>query len=190
MLQPAGARSDPDALAADVAERYLPRLRMFALRRVGVLADAEDAAQETLRRVLVALREGRVLDLQALPAYVFETARHVCAHHARRNQRTERAHAGLSDVVAANSPERDPLSTLITAERVLAVREALATLAPDDRELLRLTYVEGLSADLIAERLGLSAGNVRVRRHRVQKELARRLRVTGGSDRALQGEAS
>jgi RNA polymerase sigma-70 factor (ECF subfamily) len=189
MPQSTGARSDPDTLAADVAERYLPRLRMFALRRLRVLADADDAAQETLRRILVALRERRVLDLQALPAYVFETARHVCAHHARRSQRTQRAHASLSDLVAANSPEGDPLSILISAERVQAVREALAVLAPEDRELLRLTYAEGLSADLIAERLGLSAGNVRVRRHRVQKELARRLRVTESPHRAPAGEA-
>ena len=190
MLQPAGGRSDPDTLAAEIAERYLPRLRMFALRRVGVLADAEDAAQETLRRVLVALREGRVIDLQALPAYVFETARHVCAHQARHHHRTERAHAGLSDLVAAHSPERDPLSTRISAERVQAVREALATLTPDDRELLRLTYVEGLSAELIAGRLGLTAVNVRVRRHRLQRDLAGRLRVTESSVRAPEGEAS
>jgi RNA polymerase sigma-70 factor (ECF subfamily) len=162
---------------------------MFALRRLRVLADADDAAQETLCRILVALREGRVLDLEALPGYVFETARHVCAHQARRHQRTERAHAGLTDIVAANSPEPDPLSTLISAERVEAVREALATLPPEDRELLRLTYVEGLTGELIAERLGLSAGNVRVRRHRVQKELARRLRVTESPHRAPAGEA-
>jgi RNA polymerase sigma-70 factor (ECF subfamily) len=172
-----------------VAERYLPRLRMFALRRLGVLADAEDAAQETLRRVLVALREGRVLDLDALPAYVFETARHLCAHHARHHQRTERAHASLGEITAASAPAYDPLSVLISAERQQAVRDALTTLPSADRELLRLTYVEGLSAERIAERLGLTAVNVRVRRHRVQKELARRLRVTGTPDRAPEGGA-
>jgi RNA polymerase sigma factor (sigma-70 family) len=180
--------SDPDALAADIADRYLPRLRMFAMRRLRVLADAEDVAQETLRRVLVALREGRILDLQALPAYIFETARHVCSHHVRREQRTERAYAALTDVTAAPS-EDDPLAALISAERREALRDAITGLAPADRELLYLTYVEGLTAHAIAGRLGLSAVNVRVRRHRLQKQLGRELRVTNAARRALDGEA-
>ena len=104
-------------------------------------------AQETLHQVLVALRDGRVLDMQALPAYIFETARHICARQIRQHQRTDRAHAGLADVSAAKVPQHDPLSALISHERVRAVRAALAELLPDDRELLRLTYGEGRSAE-------------------------------------------
>ena len=76
----------------------------------------------------------------------------------------------------------DKLNTLIAGT-------ALAELSPDDRELLRLTYGEGRSADEIAERLQISAVNVRVRRHRLQRELARRLAVTESVPRAPKGEA-
>jgi len=169
---------DADSLAADVTERYLSQLRVFALRRLREVAAAEDAAQETLRRVLVALREGRVLDLQALPAYVFETARHVCAHHVRRERRSERVHATSHEIRSSSTSHEDPLTALISSERARELRAVLAQLAPQDRELLRLTYVEGLSAELIAARLALTPGNVRVRRHRLQRDLARRLRVT------------
>jgi RNA polymerase sigma-70 factor (ECF subfamily) len=189
MAEPSDARADADALAADIAERYLPRLRMFALRRLRVLAEAEDAAQETLRRVLIALREGRVTDIQALPAYVFETARHICAHHIRHVQRTERAHSRLADTDPVPSSTADPLSTLISSERLRQVRAALAELAPADRELLRLTYVEGLTAEAIAARLALTTVNVRVRRHRLQKQLARTLGVTPAARRAPESEA-
>ena len=43
-------------------------------------AEAEDVAQETLRRVLAALEAGRVANLEALPGFVFQTARHLCLH--------------------------------------------------------------------------------------------------------------
>ncbi len=189
MTQREGAVGDAEKFAATLTERYARQLRMFALRRLGVLAEAEDVAQETLHQVLVALREGRVLDMQALPAYIFETARHICARQIRQHQRTDRAHAGLADVSAAKVPQHDPLSALISHERVRAVRAALAELSPDDRELLRLTYGEGRSADEIAERLQISAVNVRVRRHRLQKELARRIVVTESVPKAPKGEA-
>src|SRR5262249_169355 len=118
MAERSDAPADTDALAADIATRYFSRLRMFALRRLRVVDEAEDAAQETLQRVLVALREGRVLDMQALSAYVFETARHVCAHRVRHWERTERAFARLADVDAPASSTADPLSALITEERL------------------------------------------------------------------------
>jgi RNA polymerase sigma-70 factor (ECF subfamily) len=180
---------DADSLAADIAERYLPQLRVFARRRLRDTEAADDAAQETLRRVLVALREGRVLDLQALPSYVFETARHVCAHHVRRERQSEHVQGAIHEIRSAASVLEDPLTALISAERVRELRAVLSELAPQDRELLRLTYVEGLSADAIAVRVGLTPVNVRVRRHRLQKDLARRLRVTAPPSAAPDREA-
>ena len=167
---------------ASLAEHYLPRLRVFTTRRLGEVAAGEDAAQETLRRVFIALREKSVRDLQALPAYIFEVARHVCFHHVRAERRAAQFQAPLSDVEDPRTHDADPLSALISSERVQLLRTALATLPQEDRELLRLTYVKGLTAEQIGERLGLSAGNVRVRRHRAKKML--KASVTSGSSGA------
>jgi RNA polymerase sigma-70 factor (ECF subfamily) len=153
---------DEDALVA----HYLPRLRLFALRRLRDVSHAEDAAQETLRRALVALRERRVRDLQALPAYIYEIARHVCAEMLRNRERLPSAEP--SEVIeGVHAPNVDPLSALITSERLGLVRKAIAGLSSEDRELLRLTYEEELSSEEIGRRLGLSPVNVRVRRHRL-----------------------
>jgi len=160
----------PTVDEAALAAHYLPRLRLFATRRLGDVSHGEDAAQESVRRVLVALRERRVRDLQALPAYVFEVARHVCAEQLRVRQRNPQA--DLADVIErVPSGQPDPLSGLISEERLDLVRRALADLPADDRELLRLTYEEELSSEQIGARLGLSAVNVRVRRHRIQSAL-------------------
>jgi RNA polymerase sigma-70 factor (ECF subfamily) len=52
------------------------------------------------------------------------------------------------------------------------VRKALAQLSPDDRELLRLVYYEETESDVLAQRLGVTPGALRVRKHRVLARLA------------------
>lgn len=190
MPQPSGglpvdSQFNPDLVAADIAKRYLFSLKVFAAKRLGDGVAAEDAAQETLRRVMEALREGRIRDLQALPSYTFETARHVCQQVLRERHRTLESIAPATDVDSVPSGDEDPLAALVSAERANEVRRALAALEPADRELIRMSYVDGDSAEAIAARLGLTAVNVRVRRHRILRRLATSLRVTFAAESGL-----
>ena len=177
MSDPSGSAIDWDLLA-DIVTRYHHRLRLFAMRRLGDPAAAEDVAQETLRRVLEALKQGRVRDLQALPSYTFETARHVCQHLLRDRERVERSHAPLDSLEGAAAETPGPLTTLLTREREAHIRHAVSELDEKDRALIWMSFVEGLSAEAIAERLGLTAVNVRVRRHRILRRIGARLGVT------------
>ena len=61
---------------------------------------------------------------------------------------------------------------LIEEGRREEVREALEKLGRDDRELLRLLYVEALPTSVIAERLCIDPGTLRVRKHRALKRLS------------------
>jgi RNA polymerase sigma-70 factor (ECF subfamily) len=65
-----------------------------------------------------------------------------------------------------------PLASLIGDERRTAVRKALTQLGPDDRELLRMVYYEEIETSVLAGRLGLTPGALRVRKHRVLARLA------------------
>jgi RNA polymerase sigma-70 factor (ECF subfamily) len=141
------------------------------MRRLGDAALAEDVAQETLRRVVDALRQDRVRDPAALPAFVFETARHVCQHHARSAGREARALARLRQGSPDEGRWPDALGALISAERRFAVRQALARLTTPERQLLSGFYYEQLAAEELAGRLGITAGAVRVRKHRALKRL-------------------
>lgn len=159
---------------AELVRRYWDRVRLFALRRTGDAAAAEDVAQETLRRVLDALRADRIVDLGALPGFVFQTARHVCLHHARSAAREGRALARLKEMPdLPHGP--DALGGLVSAERAAAVRDALTEIPEDDRALLHAIYYEQLESDEVAARLGVSAGALRVRKHRALKRLADRM---------------
>ena len=169
-------------------ERFRDRLRLFAARRLRDWAEAEDVAQEALRRALQAMRSGKIANPAALPAFLFQTAVHICLHRGRSAGRETKALQRLAfDGPATATDPTDPLQTLISAERREAVRRALAQLDAGDRELLSLTYVETLEAAEIGLRLNLSAGNVRVRRHRALRRLAELLGVTPEADRGHRG---
>ena len=72
----------------------------------------------------------------------------------------------------AHNPEPHPLTTLIGDEQRTAVREALNRLVPEDRDLLRMMYYEEMDTGVLAQSLGVTAGALRVRKHRVLARLA------------------
>ncbi|HKD17235.1 MAG TPA: sigma-70 family RNA polymerase sigma factor [Thermoanaerobaculia bacterium] len=176
----AGSKDEPtpsttDLGASDLAQ-FRERLTLFAARRTRNWAEAEDIAQETLKRGLEALQSNKLRDPAALPAFLFATARHVCQQRDRSAGRAERALTRLG--ASVDGPTDDSLESLIVRERVARVRAMLEKLDSGDREVLSLTYSRGLRADEIARRLDTTAGNVRVRRHRALKRLAELLGVT------------
>lgn len=170
-----GASRDPTGAFSgsedELAERFSMRLRFFAARRLGNVTAAEDVAQETLRRVLIAMREHRIADLAALPGFVFETARHICQHLQRTAGREERAMERLR-LDGPDSHRGDALAALVSAERRATVQQALALLDPADRELLHLTYWQQLATEALARHFDTTPGAVRVRKHRALRRLA------------------
>lgn len=169
--------TDPDRLTEWLAEHYLERVRLFAMRRLRDAATAEDVVQDTLTTVLEALRAGRVREPAAIAGFAFETARNLCMHRGRSHGREENALGRLT--ISPATPEPDALTGMIKEERRRAVRAALDKLADEDRRLLLMTYSDSRENDDIAGELGVSAGAVRVRRHRALKRLADLL---GGND--------
>ena len=165
-------------------ESYRVRLQVFAGRRVHDWTAAEDIAQETLKRGLEALRAGRIRNPDALGGYLFQTALRLCMHRGRSAGRERKAMQRFGSTEPA-SAEDGALSHLISAEERSSLRGALGALPPDDRSLLELTYRDELDSAEIGRRLGLTAGNVCVRRHRAIRKLAQLLGVRKASDRDL-----
>lgn len=180
----------PPALATPESEltaRFWDRIRLFAARRVNDAAAAEDIAQETMRRVIEALRSGRVQNAGAIAGFVFQTAKHVCMHAHRSAGREARAMRRLHDPSDPDAVHPDPLARLVSEERRTRVRAALQTLSRDDRDLLRALYFEQVDTTELAERLGLATGALRVRKHRAVQRLAAALGA-GQTDETLSSE--
>lgn len=141
-------------------------VRLMALRALGDLDAADEVAQETLVRALVALRD---LTPDRVGAYVAGIARHVIADVSRARQRIVSLEVTPADSLRASAP--DPLEVLCSTSEHHRVRQALALLAAEDRELLRLCFFEGQSPTEIAERTGVPAERIRQRKHRALARL-------------------
>lgn len=163
---PGGDGEEEDALA----EEFRERVRLFACRWVGA-TDCEDVAQETLRRVIGALRGGRIRNRTQPTAFIFQTARHVCMElrrsHARETRTLERLEReGIPAPVLNPYPLRGAVS-----DRIDLTTLAMRHLSLEDQHLLRLFYVDGWGTDKVAGELGLSAATTRVRKHRALSRL-------------------
>lgn len=152
--------------------RFHARLLILGMRRLGNRADAEDMAQDALQRVTKALDERRLRDLGALPAFVYQTALHVCQQALRKRYRERRALEGYAQSSLEENGVAHALTDLIDEERRRVVRSALQTLGLDDRELLEQLYTRDTDPEQLAERLGISAGALRVRKHRALQRLS------------------
>lgn len=138
----------------------------MALHALGDADRARDVAQETMTRVLDALERGRVRDPSKLAAFARGVAHNVIADVHRVRSREAALGDDLPDSRAAH-----PLDTIVSHEDNSAIQSALEHLSADDRELLRLVFVDGLTPGEIAERLREPAERVRKRKSRAIERL-------------------
>jgi RNA polymerase sigma factor (sigma-70 family) len=153
----------------------LPRLRRFARSLTGNRQDGDDLMQNTVER---ALQRGWPNGVEPL-AWLFK----VC-----KNLWIDELRSRAVRVKAAQTRELDEEPTVsgedvVHAELGLrAVERALAALAPEQRAVLTLVAVEGLSYREAAEVLDTPIGTVMSRLARARAALAERLGAGGGGN--------
>jgi RNA polymerase sigma-70 factor (ECF subfamily) len=144
-------------------------VRLCCVREAGRVlrrpSEAEDAAQEALLRAWV--HRARCLDAQRPLPWVARIARNEALRwHAREVRRQESAlDEDAQDAVAGDVESADAAASRVDVER------AVATLPRVDRELVRLRYVEDLTQEETASRLGIPEGTAKVRLHRLRTRL-------------------
>lgn len=134
---------------------------------------AKDVLQETLLAMARGLPDYR--GDASLSTWLFTIARSFCIKQRRRRKHTPELVSlegdGLSP--AAETAAQGPLPDEALAEQrtAAAVQEAIGTLPADQREVLVLRDVEGLSANEVAAVLALSVPAVKSRLHRARLAL-------------------
>ena len=163
------ARAGDESAWKALYRRIYPRLYAYALRRLDT-DRARDAVSETMARAV-----GRIDRYQPMTgtggfeAWLFGICRHVVLDAQRADGRRGYA-LPPDDVVHVDFTER-----LVSAEDAAAVRAAFARLSDDDRELLELRVVAGMSADEAGSVLGRRPGAVRMAQSRALARLRRHL---------------
>jgi len=146
------------------------RGRLLSMTRDPVIAD--DLVSEAFLRLASEMRRGRTpLDP---PAWLYRVGNNLAVSRARHATVVTKAMPGLLERDVASSPE----DAVIERERDLLVRDALATLAGDDREIVVMA-ARGYRPEEIAGVIGKTGQATRTRLCRARGRLRERLELAG-----------
>jgi RNA polymerase sigma-70 factor (ECF subfamily) len=161
-LVAASRGGDPDAFS-ELVRRHQRRVFRLAGRFFRRPEDVEEAAQETF--LAAWSRLGTYKARAPFEHWLTRVCLNLCYEKLRKRHPAEQPLDGESHLGTTGS---DPTAA-IEAERLLGVLE------PADRFVLLLLYGEGWTVAEIADRLGWTQVNVKVRAHRARKKLRRLL---------------
>ena len=132
--------------------QLLPRLRRFARSLANNVQDADDLVQLAIERALA--RSEQLRPESQLSSWMFGILRNAWIDEARARGRRTRLFVApeLGENVA------DPASS--SQADTLSVQDAMARLPDDQREVIGLVLVEGLSYKEAAEIVGVPVGTV------------------------------
>ncbi|MEI2706274.1 MAG: RNA polymerase sigma factor [Ilumatobacteraceae bacterium] len=165
-------RSGDEQAVAAVYRAYSGMVHSVARR---ILHDGSLADEATQQTFLQAWRSASAFDGDRdLGPWMATIARRVAIDIYRREARrpaTRLDDANPGDAALVTLPPNEA-----QAWEAAQVRLAIDALAPDEREVVRLQHLDGLTHVEIAERLGIALGTVKSRSFRAHRSLASRLR--------------
>jgi RNA polymerase sigma-70 factor (ECF subfamily) len=155
----------PDAVQA-VYQRYARPVATVARSVVGNdQAMIDDIVQQTFAKAWQAA--ARFDDTRELAPWLYTIARRTAIDHVRAERRPDRSdqrpETKLEAATASDSLER--------TWEAFEVRRAVGRLPADEREIVRLSHLLGLTHHEIAERLHVPVGTVKSRSHRAHRRL-------------------
>ncbi|HEY1355381.1 MAG TPA: RNA polymerase sigma factor [Solirubrobacterales bacterium] len=161
----AAQEGDPVAIAALISGSHA-HVRRFAQTLCSTPEDAEEATQEAL--IILFRKIGTLRAAAALGSWMFRIVRNECIRRSRLAFHRPIAAAGVEP-----SAEEAALARL-EMERVV---DAISGLPDDERAVLVLRDVQGLSGRACSEALGLSRAAMKSRLHRSREAVRSQLRT-------------
>ncbi|MEO1331391.1 MAG: sigma-70 family RNA polymerase sigma factor [Pseudomonadota bacterium] len=144
---------------SELFRRFGLKVKAFMIRSGAAPDEADEAAQETL---LAVWRRAETFDPDraSAAAWLFAIARNKRVDLLRRGARPE---PDPEDPLFKQEPTPPADHALSAERRDAAVRDALAALSADQREVVLLSFYQGCAHSEIAERLGIPLGTVKSR---------------------------
>jgi RNA polymerase sigma-70 factor, ECF subfamily len=164
------ADAAPGLARAAEAELYrllAPRARRYGLRHLRDAHAAADLMQQVMALTIEHLRSGRLREPERVLSFVLGACRLTVMDHKRGERRREdllQRHADMLTIADLHVTPR------LDHERVA---ECLERLPERERSVLVMSFYDDQPAEAVGRQLGLSAGNVRVIRHRGIDQLRR-----------------
>jgi RNA polymerase sigma-70 factor (ECF subfamily) len=160
-------------------QRYHLRVFHFVQRRLGDPSLAEEVVADVFFEVWRSVHH--FAGASRPSTWIFGIANFKSAGAHRDRQRHKRASMVPTNVEFLHrvADERDAGERLSAREELGLVSRMLAALPREQREIIELAVVEGLSYDQIATRLGVPEGTVKTRVSRARAHLRQSLRRFG-----------
>ncbi len=166
----AAQQGDPRAIAILVDGSHA-HVHRFARTLCSTPEDAEEATQEAL--IVLYQKIGTLRAAAALASWMFQIVRNECIRRARM---ALRGAIPMSAVTPEASVEEVALARL-EVERIV---DSIAALPPEQRSVLVLRDIQGLSGKATAQTLGLSRAAMKSRLHRGRETLRAQLKTSTG----------
>lgn len=164
----------PEALA-ELYDRFAPLLLAITRRILGNSSDAEEVLQESF---LQAWNQADRYDSarSSVSTWLVMLARSRALDRLRQRQSRERVAAAADAEPKAPDASGRLDENVLIRERRNRIRQALAGLPQEQKQVLELSFYEGLSQTEIAERTATPLGTVKTRALLAMKKLRRDLR--------------
>ncbi len=173
-------RFDPDALRT-LHNRFYEAVYRYVHFKVGDPQASEDLASEVFVRVLEALKRG-VAWRTTPDAWIFGIARNVVADYYR--QRSRQVEVALEEHLV--TPDGNDLAGWVMAlERQEALTQAIALLTDEQRDVILMRFMEGLSIRDVAEALNKTSGAVKGLQYRALRALSEAMGHLSGKDEVV-----
>jgi RNA polymerase sigma-70 factor, ECF subfamily len=151
-----------------LVRRHRDRIYRLALRMLGDRHDAEDIAQDVVIQVWTAL--AGFTGASSFTTWLYRIVVNRCLNQIRRTRSTR-------PMLDSDPPPVAGAEDMVIArQRARAVMEAVAALPPDQRAVVVLHQLEGLSYREVAAVVNISEDAVRGRLHRARVSLFETLR--------------
>jgi RNA polymerase sigma factor (sigma-70 family) len=153
--------TDEEALVRALIDRSAAEI--VRLRRMHPAIDAEEVVQQAIIDVVARHRKTAVDPLPFFRVLVQRRA----MDHLRRQTREHRSREVWSDTLESSAG----IDQVIEREHVDQVRQALEMLPPMERMIITSRYMDGMTYEEMAEKLGVTPNNLRVRFRRAITKL-------------------
>jgi RNA polymerase sigma-70 factor (ECF subfamily) len=145
--------------AGELFDEFYPRVYRYAMAKLANPVDAEDVAAETFAKVLRGL-DRFTWKGGGFEAWIFRIASNVVVDQVRFRVR-ETVIEVSDDADERPDPHLDPEAAFLLLEMGDELRDALASLPGDQREVLLLRFAAGLDTKECGEVMGRKANAVR-----------------------------
>jgi RNA polymerase sigma-70 factor, ECF subfamily len=164
------ARRDPKVFG-ELYKLYVEQVFRYLYSRIGNVHEAEDITAQTFLAAFESF--DRFRQDRHFASWLFTIARNKAMDHFRQGKKISSI-----DEVAELSEDNDPFAGVIQSEQTAALSKLIQALPEDERELLRLRFLAGMSFPEIAHILHLNEEAIKKSIYRLLARLHSQLEVS------------